>query len=140
MGFKRAGIRLVDTRHEAAAVNAADGHARTRGRLGVAFATAGAGFSNAVAGLGPPHVDRSPVLLITSSPPLRDAETNSLQGFLDQMGMAAPLVKWTQRITVVEEIPRLVGLAIRKALSGPPRPVVVEFPSTFCSARRTRAA
>ena len=44
----RTGIRLVDTRHEAVAVNAADGYARTTGRIGVAFATAGSGFSNAL--------------------------------------------------------------------------------------------
>ena len=62
----RLGIRLVDVRHEAVAVNAADGYARSTGRLGVAFATAGSGFSNAVAGLGPARIDRSPLLLLTS--------------------------------------------------------------------------
>src|SRR6185503_8825309 len=66
------GIRLVDTRHESAAVNAADGYARSTGRIGVAFATAGAGFTNALAGLGGSYADRSPLLLITSSPPQRE--------------------------------------------------------------------
>jgi acetolactate synthase-1/2/3 large subunit len=127
-GCRRAGIRLVDTRHEAAAVNAADGYARVTGRVGLALATAGAGFSNAIAGLGPPYVDRSPVLLITSSPPLRDAETNALQGFVDQVAMAVPVAKWAHRVTVGEEIPRLIGLALRTALAGPPGPVVLDIP------------
>ena len=128
VGCQAEGIRLVDTRHEAVAVNAADGYARASGRVGVAFATAGAGFLNAISGLGPAMVDRSPVLVITSSPPLRDAETNPLQGFVDQVAMAAPMAKWAHRITVVEEIPRLVELALRKALTGTPGPVLLDIP------------
>ena len=128
LGCQRAGVRLIDTRHEAVAVNAADGYARATGRIGVAFATAGSGFSNSAAGLGPARIDRSPVLLLTSSPPLKDAESNILQGSVDQVALAAPVTKWAHRITAVEEIPRLVGLAIRTALAGPPGPVVVDIP------------
>ena len=51
VGLRRNGLRLIDTRHEAVAVNAADGYARVTGRLGVAFATAASGYSNAIAGL-----------------------------------------------------------------------------------------
>ena len=51
IGCRRNEIRLIDTRHEAVAVNAADGYARATGRLGVAFATAASGYSNAIAGL-----------------------------------------------------------------------------------------
>jgi acetolactate synthase-1/2/3 large subunit len=128
IGLQRNGIRLVDTRHEAVAVNAADGYARVSGRLGVAFATAASGYSNAVAGLATAYADRSPMLLLTSSPPLRDAETNALQGSVDQIAMAAPVSKWAHRVTVVEEIPSLVSFAIRKALAGPPGPVVLDLP------------
>ena len=128
VGFHRNHIRLIDTRHEAVAVNAADGYARSTGRLGVAFATAASGYSNAIAGLATAYADRSPLLLLTSSPPLRDAEQNALQGSIDQIAMANPLTKWAHRITVVEEIPSLVSLAIRKALAGAPGPVVVDLP------------
>lgn len=128
VGFRRNDIRLVDTRHEAVAVNAADGYSRVTGRLGVAFATAASGYSNAIAGLATAYADRSPLLLLTSSPPLRDAETNALQGSVDQIAMAAPVSKWAHRVTVVEEIPSLVSLAIRKALAGPPGPVVLDLP------------
>lgn len=128
MGFKRNEIRIVDTRHEAVGVNAADGYARATGRLGVAFATASAGFTNAVAGLGVAFADRSPVLVITSSPPLRDAEMNTFQGILDQVAVAAPITRWAHQITVVEEIPRLLGFAIRRALTGGRGPVLVDIP------------
>ncbi|CUU59299.1 acetolactate synthase-1/2/3 large subunit [Parafrankia irregularis] len=128
LGFARNGIRVVDTRHETVAVNAADGFARTTGRLGVAFATAAAGFSNALGGLAVAYADRSPVLVLTSSPPLRDAEMNAAQGFINQVAVAAPMARWAHRVTVVEEIPRLVGFAIRKALAGAPGPVVVDIP------------
>jgi acetolactate synthase-1/2/3 large subunit len=128
LGFARHGIRVVDTRHETVAVNAADGYARATGRLGVAFATASAGFSNALGGLAVAYADRSPVLLLTSSPPLRDAEMNAAQGFVNQTAVAAPMAKWTHQVTVVEEIPRLVGFAIRKAFAGAPGPVVLDIP------------
>lgn len=128
VGCTRHGIRLVDTRHEAAAVNAADGYARQTGRLGVAFATAASGFSNALAGLTHAYADRTPLLLITSSPPLRDAEANVLQGGLDQPALARPAAKWTHKVTVPEEIPHLVSYAIRTALAGAPGPVVLDFP------------
>src|SRR5262249_34078523 len=61
IGLHRNHIRLVDTRHEAVAVNAADGYARATGRLGVAFATAASGYSNAIAGLATAYADRSPL-------------------------------------------------------------------------------
>lgn len=128
LACRRAGIRLVDTRHEAVAVNAADGYARCTGTIGVAFATAGSGFSNAVAGLGAAHIDRSPVVLLTSSQPSGDAEANVLQGSVDQVAMATPVVKLAQRVTSIGQIPRLLGLAIRTALAGPPGPVVVDLP------------
>ncbi len=122
------GIKLVDTRHETAAVNAADGYARSTGRIGVAFATAGAGFTNALAGLDVSYADRSPLLLLTSSPPQREVETNALQGFIDQTAIARPLTKWAHRVTAATEIPRLVGLAVRTALTGVPGPVLLDLP------------
>src|SRR5215475_5856735 len=128
IGLHRNGVRLIDTRHEAVAVNAADGYARASGRLGVAFVTAASGYSNSIAGIATAYADRSPVLVLTSSPPLRDAEQNALQGSIDQVAMANPLSKWAHRVTVVEEIPSLISFAIRKALAGAPGPVVLDIP------------
>jgi len=124
----RHGIALIDTRHEAAAGNAAEGYARATGRLGVVFATAGPGFSNVFSALANAYVDRIPLLLITSSPPLREAELNVLQGNFDQLAAAAPVTRWAHRVTTASRIPDLVALAIRHATSGVPGPVMLEFP------------
>lgn len=65
---------------------------------------------------------------MTSSPPLRDAETNALQGFHDQVVLSKPITKFCHRITNVGEIPRIVSLAWRTASAGPPGPVLLDFP------------
>lgn len=72
--------------------------------------------------------DRSPVLCITSSPPLQDAETNALQGFHDQVVVAKPMTKFAHRITNAEEIPRIAAYAYRAANSGIKGPVLLDFP------------
>lgn len=85
-------------------------------------------FSNGLPGLATAFADRSPIFCITSSPPLRDAETNSLQGFHDQVVVAKPITKFAHRVTNVEEIPRLVAHAWRIAISGAPGPVLLDCP------------
>lgn len=65
---------------------------------------------------------------MTSSPPLRDAETNALQGFHDQVVLAKPITKFAHRITTCLEIPRIVSLAWRTASTGAPGPVLLDFP------------
>ncbi|KAE8443697.1 hypothetical protein EG329_001469 [Mollisiaceae sp. DMI_Dod_QoI] len=128
MGCDHNGIRLIDTRHETVAVQAAEGYAKVSGKVGVCFVTANSGFSNALPGLATAIADRSPIFVITSSPPLRDAETNCLQGFLDQVVVSKPLTKFSHRVTHPEEIPRLVSYAYRTANSGTPGPVLLDFP------------
>lgn len=127
-GMVDRGIGLIDTRHEAAAGNAAEGYARATGSLGVAFATAGPGFTNAFAALANAHADRIPVLLLTSSPPQREAELNVLQGAIDQIAAATPVTRWAHRVTTGSRLPDLVSLAIRHATCGIPGPVVLDVP------------
>lgn len=128
MGCDYSGIRLIDTRHETVAVQAAEGYAKVSGKVGACFVTANSGFSNALPGLATALADRSPIFVITSSPPLRDAEMNCLQGFLDQVVISKPLTKFSHRVTHPEEIPRLVAHAYRTAKSGTPGPVLIDFP------------
>ncbi len=127
-GCRRFGIDLVDCRHEAAAVNAADGYARSTGRLGVAAVTAGPGLFNAVAGISNAAADSIGVVVITSSPPLGEAETGEMQGCLDQLGVVSPITKWASRAFSARRVPDLVGLAIRHATGGVPGPAVLDIP------------
>ena len=77
-------------------------------------------FSNGIPGLATAFADRSSIFCITSSAPLRDAETNCLQGIHDQLVISKPITKFAHRITQVEEIPRLVAHAFRVAVVGAP--------------------
>ncbi|KAG8162199.1 hypothetical protein KVR01_007964 [Diaporthe batatas] len=115
MGAHDAGIRLIDTRHETVAVQAAEGYAKVKNQVGVCFFTANSGFGNALAGLSTAMADRSPIFCITSSAPQRDAELNVLQGFHDQVVVSKP-------------IPRLVSHAFHMATAGPTGPVLIDFP------------
>ncbi|KAF9890236.1 hypothetical protein FE257_006148 [Aspergillus nanangensis] len=128
MGCENSGIKLVDTRHETVAVQAAEAYSKVSSKIGVCFVTANSGFSNGLPGLATAMADRSPILCITSSPPLRDAENNSLQGIIDQVVVSRPLTKFAHRMSNPEDTPRIISLAIRTALSGAPGPVLIDFP------------
>ena len=121
-------IRLTDMRHEATAGHAAEAYARATGQIGVCVITAGPGFANALTAMVDAWLDAIPVLFVAGAPPLREVATNPLQGGFDQVAMAAPVTKWSHRITNVERIPDLVDKAVRTALSGRPGPVFLEVP------------
>ena len=121
-------IHLLDTRHEAAAGHAADAYARSTGKLGVCAVTAGPGFTNVMTAIVNAQLDASPVLVIVGAPPLREVETNPLQGGFDQIAVATPATKWAHRVTNTERIPVLVAQAVRVALTGRPGVVLLEFP------------
>lgn len=120
---------LIDTRHEAAAGHAAAGYARATGRPAVAFVTAGPGMTNVVTALADAYLDGVPMIVIAGAEPLVEAEANALQGGFDQVAVAAPVSKWSFRITRTETIPRILARAIKVACSGRPGPVFLEIPA-----------
>ena len=122
------GIPITDTRHEVAAGHAAEGYARSTRSLGVAMATAGPGFTNIITSIANAFLDRTPVLYISGSSALNQAETNTLQSGLDQVAVATPITKWAHRVSVTADIPRLVAQAVRLATSNPPGPVLLDMP------------
>src|SRR5262245_42374402 len=122
------GIPIIDTRHEVAAGHAAEGYARAARTLGVAMVTAGPGFTNAITSMANAYLDRTPVLYLSGSAALRDAETNTLQAGIDQVSIARPITKWAHQITTPAQIPRLVAQAIRMATSAPTGPVLLDLP------------
>ncbi|HXX44563.1 MAG TPA: thiamine pyrophosphate-binding protein [Candidatus Acidoferrales bacterium] len=121
-------IPITDTRHEVAAGHAAEGYARATRSLGVAMATAGPGFTNIITSIANAYLDRTPVLYISGSSGLNQAETNTLQSGIDQVAVATPITKWAHRITVAQDIPRLVAQAVRLATSNPTGPVLLDMP------------
>jgi acetolactate synthase-1/2/3 large subunit len=126
-------IAIVDTRHEVAAGHAAEGYARSLRKLAVAMGTAGPGFTNLLTSLTNAYLDHSPVLYLSGSAALSQAETNTLQSGFDQIAMARPVTKWAHQVTVTEDIPRLVAQAIRVATSAPMGPVLLDLPMDVLS-------
>lgn len=119
---------IIDTRHEVSAGHAAEGYARVSGQFGVAFVTAGGGFTNVTTSLANAWLDRTPVLVITGSGSLIQDETNTLQAGIDQVAMASPVTKWAHRVVKTEHIPRLIKQAIRIATTAPQGPVLLDIP------------
>ncbi|AEA23688.1 thiamine pyrophosphate-binding protein [Pseudonocardia dioxanivorans] len=127
VGAKARGIRIVDTRHEATAVFAADAVARLTGRPGVAAVTAGPGLTNTVTAVKNAQLAQSPVVLLGGAAPTVLQGRGALQD-IDQMALLRPHVKWSYAVRRVRDIGPAVEEAFRSALSGVPGPVFVELP------------
>lgn len=127
-GCVEEGIELTDFRHESAAGHAADAYARVTDDLGVCIVTAGPGFTNAISAMANAKLDGIPVLFIVGAPPLREVETNPMQGGIDQIAMARPAVKWSFSVPSTERMADLTAMAIRQARTAPTGPVLLEVP------------
>ena len=131
----RHGLKLVDTRHEQAAGHAADGWARTTGRVGVAIVTAGPGVTDVVTAVANAYLDCVPVLIIGGRSPLIDDERLPLQGGFSQVDLMKPVTKWSATVTHLQRLPDYVAQALRIATSGRPGPVFLELPVDVLFAR-----
>ncbi len=128
------GIKIVGSRHESATVAAADGYARTTGRLGVALVIEEQGLPNAVGGLASSWSARSSVLVIAARSPhgWYDAE---FEFDLDTQAFVKPVTKWARAIPSPERIPEYMDAAIRQATGTPPGPVVLTVSRDYFAAR-----
>ena len=120
------GFKVVDTRHEQAAVHMADAWSRISGAPGVAMYTT-PGFANAIPGLASALHSEGPVLSISGSAPLADLGRGATQE-LDQVGMATPVTKGSWIVTDPRRIPQMVSHALRVAYSGRRGPVHITIP------------
>jgi len=123
-----ASFRTILTRHEQAAVHAADGYARVTGRTGVCIATSGPGATNIITGLANAHMDSVPLVAITGQAATGVIGTDSFQE-ADIFGCSLPLVKHSFLIRSLEELPRALKGAFLIASTGRPGPVLVDIPS-----------
>src|SRR5512134_4182964 len=112
VGAKARGIRIVDTRHEATAVFAADAVARLTGRPGVAAVTAGPGLTNAITALKNAQLAQSPLLLLGGAAPTALQGRGALQD-IDQKPLVAPHVKQVLQAKRVRDL----GGVVEKALT-----------------------
>ncbi len=122
------GIKVVDVRHEQAAVHAADAWARLNpGKVGVAILTAGPGATDGVTGLANAWRANSPILVLGGQGPLANLRKGSLQE-MDHISVMRPISKWAQACYATDRLGEYVEEAIRHALSGNPGPAYLEIP------------
>ncbi len=126
-GAKALGIRIADTRGEAAAVFAADAVARLTGVPGVAAVTAGPGVTNTVTALKNAQLAQSPVIVLGGAAPTLLQGRGALQD-IDQRPVVAPHVKFLRRIRRVRDIAPAVESAFAAARAGVQGPAFVECP------------
>jgi acetolactate synthase-1/2/3 large subunit len=124
---KARGLRVVDVRHEATAVFAADAVARLTGVPGVAAVTAGPGATNTITAVKNAQMAQSPVVVLGGATATMLRGRGSLQD-IDQMALMEPHVKWATRVTRVRDLVPVLEEAFRVAREGVPGPVFVECP------------
>jgi acetolactate synthase-1/2/3 large subunit len=120
-------LRTILPRHEQGGIFAAEGYARTTGKIGVCMATSGPGATNLVTGLADAKMDSCPIVAITGQVAKKFIGTDAFQ--------ETPIVEVTRAITKhhylitrFEDIPRVVKEAFYVARSGRPGPVLIDFP------------
>jgi acetolactate synthase-like protein len=118
---------VVDTRHEATAVFAADASARLSGTPGVAVVTAGPGVTNTVTAVVNARLAQSPVVLLGGAAATMLRGRGALQD-IDQLALLRPTVKWSASVRRLRELAPAVETAFRRAREGVPGPVFVECP------------
>ena len=119
-------LNHVLTRHEQGATHAAQGYARTSGKVGVAVATSGPGATNLITGIADAQIDSTPLVCITGQVAAHLLGSDAFQE-TDIIGISTPVTKWNYQITRAEEIPEIMAKAFYIARSGRPGPVLIDI-------------
>ena len=119
-------INHILTRHEQGAIHAAEGYARSTGKVGVCFATSGPGATNLITGLADAQLDSTPLVCITGQVPSNLLGWDAFQE-QDMISITIPVTKWNYQVTRAEEIPEAIAKAFYVARSGRPGPVLVDI-------------
>ncbi|OCR05805.1 acetolactate synthase, large subunit, biosynthetic type [Helicobacter pullorum] len=125
--YKQNFFEHILTRHEQAAIHAADGYARASGEVGVAIVTSGPGFTNAVTGIATAYMDSIPLVIISGQVPTTLIGTDAFQE-IDAVGISRPCTKHNFLVKSIEELPRILKEAFYIARSGRPGPVHIDLP------------
>lgn len=119
-------LQHILVRHEQGGIHAAQGYARTSGKVGIAFATSGPGATNLVTGLADAQIDSTPLVCITGQVFAHLLGTDAFQE-TDVINITTPVTKWNYQITDAKEIPEVLAKAFYIAKSGRPGPVLIDI-------------
>ncbi|MGH1465461.1 MAG: acetolactate synthase 3 large subunit [Cognatishimia sp.] len=125
--FQQNDIRHILVRHEQAAVHAAEGYARSTGKVGVALVTSGPGATNAVTGLTDALLDSIPILVISGQVPTFMIGSDAFQE-ADTVGITRPCTKHNWLANETETLAETLHQAFHVARSGRPGPVLIDIP------------
>jgi acetolactate synthase-1/2/3 large subunit len=125
--FQQDKLRHVLVRHEQGAVHAAEGYARSTGKVGCVLVTSGPGATNAVTGLTDALMDSVPLVVITGQVPTHLIGNDAFQE-CDTVGITRPCTKHNYLVKNIADLPRVLHEAFYVAAHGRPGPVVVDIP------------
>jgi acetolactate synthase I/II/III large subunit len=134
--FKQNHVRHILVRHEQAAVHAAEGYARSTGKVGVVLVTSGPGATNAVTGLTDALMDSVPVVCLTGQVPTHLIGNDAFQE-ADTTGITRPCTKHNYLVKDINDLARMIHEAFYVARTGRPGPVVVDLPKDILFASGT---
>ncbi|HJW79838.1 MAG TPA: acetolactate synthase 3 large subunit [Beijerinckiaceae bacterium] len=125
--FHQDKVKHVLVRHEQGAVHAAEGYARSSGKVGCVLVTSGPGATNAVTGLTDAMMDSVPIVCITGQVPTHLIGSDAFQE-CDTVGITRHCTKHNYLVKSVDELPRILHEAFYVAANGRPGPVVIDLP------------
>ncbi len=125
--YKQDKFEHILVRHEQAATHAADGYARSTGKVGVVIVTSGPGATNAVTGIATAYMDSIPMVVITGQVPTNMIGNDAFQE-VDSVGITRPCVKHNFLVTDVKDLAKIVKKAFYIASTGRPGPVLIDIP------------
>ena len=125
--LQHAPFRQILVRHEQAAVHAADGYARSTGKVGVALVTSGPGATNTVTGIATAFMDSIPIVVLTGQVATPLIGNDAFQE-ADIVGITRPCTKHNYLVKEVKELGRILKEAFYIARSGRPGPVLIDLP------------
>src|SRR5438270_6783467 len=125
--FQQDKLKHILVRHEQGAVHAAEGYARTTGKVGCVLVTSGPGATNAVTGLTDALMDSIPLVCITGQVPTHLIGNDAFQE-CDTVGITRPCTKHNWLVRRIEDLPKVLHEAFYVATTGRPGPVVVDVP------------
>ncbi|MEN8840287.1 MAG: acetolactate synthase 3 large subunit, partial [Octadecabacter sp.] len=138
--FQQNSIKHILVRHEQGAVHAAEGYARSTGKVGVALVTSGPGATNAVTGLTDALMDSIPIIVLTGQVPTFMIGSDAFQE-ADTVGITRPCTKHNWLVKETDALAGIIHEAFHVAMSGRPGPVLVDIPKDvqFASGTYTKA-
>ncbi|MBR9836423.1 MAG: acetolactate synthase 3 large subunit [Rhodobacteraceae bacterium] len=125
--FQQNDIHHVLVRHEQAAVHAAEGYARSTGKVGVALVTSGPGATNAVTGLTDALMDSIPIIVLSGQVPTFMIGSDAFQE-ADTVGITRPCTKHNWLVKDTDKLSSIIHQAFHVASSGRPGPVLIDIP------------